>query len=214
MDSKVDISDWPFPSDAFYRTAEIFPIIISTISLVMFIAYTIILFRYSPVEMKNYKWHLLVNHLFFVLLECVGIILHPKIVLPITALSLHSYLLKMFSVSSELYVFIGAGVTYTLGGCYAYSLMILFIYRYAQTTNKQVVMRFLTAKKSILVHMILLILADSFSARNVLHVAIFDAELKELYRTLYPEIYKRIANQTLIGLKVAFNRDFMYRSLI
>ena len=85
---------------------------------------------------------------------------------------------------------------------YMYSCLLSIVYRYLQTTGKHRFLTFMETKKSILFHIIVVLSICSFIIIPIQDCWMSSDELKDLYKIHFPEIYEKIANKNVLGVKV------------
>ncbi|KAI1695475.1 serpentine type 7TM GPCR chemoreceptor srh domain-containing protein [Ditylenchus destructor] len=191
------------PSDQFMWAMEV----TAHVSLLVLIAtYCLLLWACltkSPAAMSGYKWWLVINGTTAVLFEVFVTLTMPVILVPYPMIYLDGYATKNFifnELANELY----ADLFFFIIAFVAYVIMMVFLFRYAQTRSNMVYKIVFSGRK---ISAVISIVALAIIAASVyLPCRLFFTPREELLSILndtVPTVYIRIRDRNVVGTSVS-----------
>ncbi|KAI1696564.1 serpentine type 7TM GPCR chemoreceptor srh domain-containing protein [Ditylenchus destructor] len=187
------------PSEQFMLAMEVtahvtFLVLIASYCILLWVCLT-----KSPAAMSGYKWWLIINGTAAVLFEVICTLTMPVFLLPYPMIYLDGYATKNFifnDLASELYT----DIFFFIIAFVAYVIMMIFLFRYAQTTgNIAYKLVFSSGKMNAFISVVAL---GIMAMLIFLPIHLYFAPREELLSILnesIPTVYDRIRNKNVVG---------------
>lgn len=189
-----------YPSILFDQIFVIYSWTIMFFNTILFFLLIAIVIKKSPKEMSSYKWYLIWNSSLLFINEISNGLGQPRYIFPYPTIVLNG----VYSFFGDANIFL-IKINYVILGMYSFSIVLMFLYRYVQTspTPLAIVTILLEKRRNLFILNFLAFIFFVGTFFIPLVLANYPEEkIRAFYMNAYPEIYAKIQNRSLVGLQV------------